>query len=179
MPSTLSVRVGTYAQMGSKLERTQVVSLCRTGELISLAIVVGRSRDYVPFPQRDHPDTLWGGVRCQESDKLSRGDHMATEGKIQLLITFVADPDQIESIDSLIASHALWMKETHPREGSTALLSYNFSKGPDLVNPLDPSSEPTGNTRYVLNELYESPAGSRTIGKKRRSPGPTSQKWWT
>ena len=39
------------------------------------------------------------------------------------------------------------------------MLSYNFSKGPELANPLDPGSEATGNTRYVLNEIYESPAG--------------------
>jgi hypothetical protein len=28
-----------------------------------------------------------------------------------------------------------------------------------LANPLDPRSKATGNTRYVLNEIYESPAG--------------------
>ena len=47
----------------------------------------------------------------------------------------------------------------HHRQGPKALLSYNFSKGPELKNPLDPSSAPTGNTRYVLNEIYESPEG--------------------
>jgi hypothetical protein len=84
---------------------------------------------------------------------------MATRGNAQLLITFVASSDQVDKIDSLIASHAAWMAKTHSRDGSTALLSYNFSKGPELANPLDPGSEATGNTRYVLNEIYESPAG--------------------
>jgi hypothetical protein len=28
-----------------------------------------------------------------------------------------------------------------------------------LANPLDPGSAATGNTRYVLSEIYESPAG--------------------
>jgi hypothetical protein len=51
------------------------------------------------------------------------------------------------------------MAKTHYRDGSKALLSYNFSKGPELENPLDPTSKATGNTRYVLNEIYESPAG--------------------
>ena len=84
---------------------------------------------------------------------------MATQGKTQLLITFVASPDQVGKIDALVASHGAYMAKTHPREGSEALLSYNFSKGPELANPLDPGSESTGNTRYVLNEIYESPAG--------------------
>jgi hypothetical protein len=84
---------------------------------------------------------------------------MASEGKSQLLITFVAVPEQVGEVDRLVASHAKWMEETHHREGSKALLSYNFSKGPELANPLDPSSEATGNTRYVLDEIYESPEG--------------------
>jgi hypothetical protein len=41
-----------------------------------------------------------------------------------------------------------------------ALLDYTVSKGPELSNPLDPSSAPTGKTVFVLNEYYESPAGS-------------------
>jgi hypothetical protein len=84
---------------------------------------------------------------------------MATKGKAQLLITFVATPDQVQKIDSLVASHGAWMAESHYRDGPKALLSYNFSKGPELANPLDPGSNATGNTRYVLNEIYESPAG--------------------
>jgi hypothetical protein len=51
------------------------------------------------------------------------------------------------------------MAKGHHREGPKALLSYNFPKGPELDNSLDPSSKSTGNTRYVLNEIYESPAG--------------------
>ena len=84
---------------------------------------------------------------------------MANRGKAQLLITFVATPDKVDEVDRLIASHASWMADTHYREGSKALLSYNFSKGDELSNPLDPGSAPSGNTRYVLNEIYESPEG--------------------
>ena len=47
----------------------------------------------------------------------------------------------------------------HPREGDVALLDYTISKGPELSNPLDPNSEPTGRTIFVLDEYYESPAG--------------------
>ena len=51
------------------------------------------------------------------------------------------------------------MAETRHREGSKALLSYNFSKEPELANSLDPGSDATGNMRYVLNGIYESPDG--------------------
>ena len=49
--------------------------------------------------------------------------------------------------------------ETHARDGDKSLLSYNIPKGPETSNPLDPSSEPTGNTCYALNDVYESQAG--------------------
>jgi hypothetical protein len=84
---------------------------------------------------------------------------MANKGKTQLLITFVASPDKVSEIDRLVESHGSWMAKTHHRDGSKALLSYNFAKGPELENPLDPSSKGTGNTRYVLSEVYESPEG--------------------
>jgi hypothetical protein len=47
----------------------------------------------------------------------------------------------------------------HPREGDVALLDYTISKGQELSNPMDPSSEPTGKTIFVIDEYYESPAG--------------------
>ena len=84
---------------------------------------------------------------------------MANKGKTQLLITFVASPEKVDEIDRLVASHGSWMAKTHHRDGPEALLSYEISKGPELENPLDPSSAGTGDTRYVLNEIYESPAG--------------------
>lgn len=84
---------------------------------------------------------------------------MANKGKVQLLITFVATPEKVAEIDRLVTSHGAWMAASHPSEGSKALLSYDFSKGPELANPLDPGSEATGNTRYVLSEIYESPDG--------------------
>jgi hypothetical protein len=81
------------------------------------------------------------------------------KGKTQLLITWVASPDQVPEIDRLVESHGSWMAKTHPRDGANALLSYDLSKGPELENALDPGSESTGNTRYVLSEVYESPEG--------------------
>ncbi len=83
-------------------------------------------------------------------------DHI---GKTHLLITFVVSPDKVDEADRLVASHGSWIAQTHYKDGDKALLSYTFSMGPELGNPLDPSSEPTGNTRYVINEIYESEAG--------------------
>ena len=84
---------------------------------------------------------------------------MSHKGKTQITIIFTATPELVEEGDRIFASHAAWMERTHHREGDKALLIYNVIKGPELSNPLDPSSEPTGNTSYVLTEVYESPAG--------------------
>jgi len=84
---------------------------------------------------------------------------MAQTGKAHLLITFVAPAEKVAEIDRLVASHGAWMAQTHPRSGPRALLSYEFSKGPELSNPMDPSSASTENTRYVLSEIYESAGG--------------------
>ena len=83
---------------------------------------------------------------------------MSHMGKSHLIIMFTVGPDDVAEGDRIFASHGEWMKG-HPREGDVALLDYTVSKGPELSNPLDPSSEPTGNTIFVLDEYYESPAG--------------------
>ena len=84
---------------------------------------------------------------------------MSHKGKVQITIMFTASPDLVAEGDRLFDSHAKWMEETHYREGDKALLSYNIVKGSELSTPLDPSSEPTGNTTFVLSEVYESQAG--------------------
>jgi hypothetical protein len=85
---------------------------------------------------------------------------MANKGKTQPLITWVASSDKVSEVDRLVESHGSFMAKIHDRDGSNALLSYDLSKGPELENPLDPSSRSTGSTRYVLSEVYSSPAGS-------------------
>lgn len=84
---------------------------------------------------------------------------MAHEGKTHLTYVIIAPPDQVAEGDRLFRSHGPWMKATHHRTGEQALLSYTVSKAPELTNPMDPSSAPTGNTCFVLTEIYESPAG--------------------
>ena len=84
---------------------------------------------------------------------------MSQQGKIQLTFIIIAPPDQVAEGDRLFASHAPWMTDTHHRSGDKALLTYNVSKAPELSNPIDLSSAPTGNTCYVLSEVYETEVG--------------------
>jgi hypothetical protein len=84
---------------------------------------------------------------------------MSRNGKVQLTYVIVAPPDQVEEGDRIFRSHGPWMEATHHRSGDAALLIYDVSKAPELSNPLDPSSEPTGNTVFILSEVYESEAG--------------------
>ena len=84
---------------------------------------------------------------------------MSNKGRIQLTFIIVAPPDQVAEGDRLFKSHAPWMEATHHRSGDKALLSYDVSKAPEMSNPLDPTSAPTGNTSYILSEVYETEAG--------------------
>ena len=84
---------------------------------------------------------------------------MTYHDKIQLTIIIVAPPEQVAEGDRIFRSHAPWMEATHHRTGEKALLSYNVSKGPELSNPMDLNSAPTGNTYFVLTEIYETEAG--------------------
>ena len=84
---------------------------------------------------------------------------MTYHGKIQLTAIIIAPPDQVADGDRLFKSHGAWMESTHYRTGEKALLSYNVSKGPELSNPTDPNSAPTGNTCFILSEIYEGRAG--------------------
>ena len=84
---------------------------------------------------------------------------MANHGKIQLVFVITAPPDQVDEGKRIFQSHAPWMEASHHRDGDKALLSYDVSIAPELSNPMDANSAPTGNTCFVLNEIYESEAG--------------------
>ncbi len=84
---------------------------------------------------------------------------MAHKGKTQLSFIFTVPADLVAEGDRIFTSHAAWMESTHYREGELALLLYNVVKGVESSNPLDPSSEPTGNTNFTLTEVYATPAG--------------------
>jgi hypothetical protein len=83
---------------------------------------------------------------------------MTYHDKIQLTLIIIAPPDEVAEGDRIFKSHRSWMEATHYRTGEKALLSYNVSKGPEL-STMDPNSAPTGNTSFVLSEIYESRAG--------------------
>ena len=83
---------------------------------------------------------------------------MSDQAKTNIVVMWIVGPEDVAEGDRIFDSHARWMTG-HPRDGNAALLSYKISKGPQLSDPLDPNSAPTGNTIFVLNEIYESPAG--------------------
>jgi hypothetical protein len=84
---------------------------------------------------------------------------MAHQGKVQLTFIIVAPPDQAKEGERIFQTHGPWMKATHHQTGNKALLSYNVAKAQELSNPMDPNSAPTGNTCFVLTEVYETEAG--------------------
>ena len=84
---------------------------------------------------------------------------MSQSGKIQLVILITATPEQAEEGYRIFQSHVGWMGRTHHRDGEKSLLNYNVSMAPELSNPMDSNSPPTGNTNFILTEVYESMAG--------------------
>lgn len=84
---------------------------------------------------------------------------MAHKGKVQLTFVITAPPNQVAEGDRIFQSHQPWMDATHHRNGDKALLTYNVAKAPERLNPLDPNSPPTGNTNFILTEVYETEAG--------------------
>jgi hypothetical protein len=77
---------------------------------------------------------------------------MAKANEIRFMVTSICPADQVAEGDD-------WMKATHHREGPKALLSYDVSKTPELSEPFDLASKPTGNTVFCLTEVYNSDEG--------------------
>lgn len=84
---------------------------------------------------------------------------MARKGKVLLNYVILAPADAAEEGRRIFASHGPWMEATHHRSGDKALVSYDVAIAPELSNPFDPDSAPTGRTCFVLTEVYESEAG--------------------
>lgn len=82
-----------------------------------------------------------------------------TMGKTRLTFTLVVPAKSVALADKVFACHATWMAETHHHTGPMALLNYDVSKMAELSDPTGLKSKPTGNTLYVLTEVYESVAG--------------------
>lgn len=84
---------------------------------------------------------------------------MSQLGNIQLTVVVIAPPEWVAEGERIFKSHDSWMKSTHHRDGIKALVSYSVSKGPELVDPLDTNSAQTGNTCFILTEVYATEAG--------------------
>ena len=84
---------------------------------------------------------------------------MAHQGKVQLTYVFIAPPEEEAEGERIFRTHAPFMQAKHHRRREKARLSYNLAKAPELSNPLDSNSTPTGNTCFILTEVYETEAG--------------------
>lgn len=84
---------------------------------------------------------------------------MARQGNIQFTLVLTVSAENVAVADNIFKSHAKWMARTHHRSGDKAMHIYDLSKAPEMENPMDPNSGPTGRTQFVISEVYESPAG--------------------
>lgn len=84
---------------------------------------------------------------------------MAKMNEVRFTVTSICPADLAAEGDRIYRSHIAWMKATHHREGPKALLSYDVSKTPELSDPFDLASKPTGNTVFVLTEVYSTDGG--------------------
>jgi hypothetical protein len=83
---------------------------------------------------------------------------MSENGLTSIVVFWTVPEEDVAEGDRIFESHVKWMTG-HPREGDTALLSYRIAKGPELSDPVDPTSAPTGDTIFTLYEVYQTPAG--------------------
>lgn len=84
---------------------------------------------------------------------------MSHKGNAQFTNIMIVPPDLVDEAERIFESHAAWMEETHHRDGEKALLRYNVARAPELSDPMDPESGSTGNTMFILTEVYETEAG--------------------
>ena len=87
---------------------------------------------------------------------------MAKMNEVRFMVTSICPADQAAEGDRLYRSHIDWMKGTHHREGPKALMSYDVSKTPELSDPFDLASKPTGNT-VLDGELENGLEGLRPL----------------
>lgn len=72
----------------------------------------------------------------------------------KLTIVVNTQQENVAEGDRLWDSHHRYMRRSHKE----FLITYSLTSGPELANPLDPGSAPTGRTTYVLNECYKTSA---------------------
>ena len=64
--------------------------------------------------------------------------------------------DKTEAVEEVIATHAVWMRETRSLEtdGRIHVVDYHVAKVDVMNNLLDSSEGKTGNILYSINEVY-------------------------
>jgi hypothetical protein len=97
---------------------------------------------------------------------------MSHSGKLQFLVVMSSPAGEVAEGDRLFKSHAEWMSGTHYKIGSKALLAYDVSKAPEMENPMDPNTKATGNTVFILSEVYEGPEGLQDHWQQAQSNWP-------
>tara|TARA_B100000029_G_scaffold41104_1_gene38259 strand:+ start:243 stop:602 length:360 start_codon:yes stop_codon:yes gene_type:complete len=76
------------------------------------------------------------------------------EGKTQLTRIWTIKSDDVEKMKENAKAHTDWMKETHYRDGDKKLHFLNWSIEEEKNDGIA-----TGNTFFVLTEVYETVAG--------------------
>ena len=76
------------------------------------------------------------------------------EGKTQLTRIWVVKPEFVNNWNEITEAHTKWMAETHYREGDKKLHFLNWSTAPEIKDDKE-----TGNTMFVLTEVYETSVG--------------------
>ncbi|WP_200303314.1 hypothetical protein [Streptomyces adelaidensis] len=72
----------------------------------------------------------------------------------QLTIMVTTEKRNVAEGDRLWDSHAGYIRASH----RGLLVTYSLAKGPELSDPLDPASAPTGRVTYALTECYRTSA---------------------
>ncbi|WP_368563989.1 hypothetical protein [Pseudoxanthomonas sp. UTMC 1351] len=79
------------------------------------------------------------------------------EGYHQLTIVVTTNAENVVDGDDLWDDHHAYIKSSHrfvAGEPAPFVVTYSLTKGVERENPLDPASNVTGRTTYVLNECY-------------------------
>ena len=77
-------------------------------------------------------------------------------GQLTFNFALSVPADKTEAVEEVIATHAVWMRETHSLEadGRIHLVDDHVAKAEEMNNLLDPSEGKTGNILYSINEVY-------------------------
>lgn len=84
-----------------------------------------------------------------------------TKGCPTVHIIWSVPPSDEAEVDAWVTEHEAFMQATHSfgAGDEPCMLKYYISKGPEKSNPMDPTSEPTGNFVYVISETYKTAEG--------------------